>query len=511
MEEQFVSHLKKYATNFTQMAGERVRTTRFFTAQDYTPNWQKEERTRIDVRDLKNNYNYNKIFNSLTDIKVPRSIDITVKKAYIFENRVIRSNPIKTESIDLGWRTFLVNNYYDMPKNKGAIWNLGVNDDSKSLIISMENSTFLAELKDKLTNVLGDTYLGLGDIFDRPPLELIYDNNKYAGCQSQWSCFSCKHGYFFADKKAGKLFLLKGNQITELSSIGYYNFFRDYINGYNSFENGNYDLRFLDDNPAFIANGTIAEFDEKYNRILITNNRVYYDIDKSTYVSEPYTISYSFDNSGFVCFHDYFPSLYIRTNSKIYLTKNYNYGSPNYNCDLVQFVDKDYGKFFKLGFPLNSRYESYIDVPFVFNTIKKIESIQWITQVLAKVQSTSLSPIGEVNDYDQTVSAIQIFTHNQTSGLISLKYNDLTWFEDTIKSIYGIWNFNKFTDILSNKNDLIFDIYGSPFINYTQIVPLDWFDFSKFISKFAIVRFYLTNPDNKQVHLINAELTTNNI
>lgn len=513
MEEQFVSHLKKYSTNFTQMSGERVRTTRFFTPQDYTINWQKEERTRIDVRDLKNNYNYNNIFNSLTDIKVPRSIDITIKKAYIFENRIIRSNPIKTESIDLGWRTFLVNSYYDMPKTKGAIWNLGINDDSKSLIISMENSTFLAELKDKLTNVLGDTYLGVGDIFDRPPLELIYDNNKYAGCQSQWACFSCKHGYFFVDKKAGKLFLLKGNQITELSSIGYYNFFKNYSNGYNSFENSNYDLRFLDDNPAFQTNGFIAEFDEKYNRILITNYRVYYDVTKETYVSEPFTISYSFDNSGFVCFHDYFPNLYLRTNSKTYLLKNYKNTYPQYQCDLVQFVDKDYGQFFKLNtiYPYKDKAASYIDVPFVFNTIKKIESTQWITQVIQKVQATNISPIGEINDFEQTVSAIQIFTHNQTSGIISLKYNDFSWFEDNTKNIYGIWNFNKFIDILSSKSGLIFDIYGSPIIDANQMFALDWFDYSKFISKFAIVRFFLTNADNKQVHLINAELTINDI
>lgn len=75
------------------------------------------------------------------------------------------------------------------------------------------------------------------------------------GTQHKWSCIDCKYGYIFFDSHKGVWFVV-GDSIDAISAKGMFNFFKN-----NKLNPG--------DNP-FNGIGLTAEFDDYYNRLLIT-------------------------------------------------------------------------------------------------------------------------------------------------------------------------------------------------------------------------------------------------
>jgi hypothetical protein len=477
---------------------------------DYNQKWQTEDASRVELKELNNNYQYNPIFSAINNLTIPEANNFTFIRTNLREYDIMRSNPIKTESQEIGWRTFLVNRYYIMPRNKGIIWTLGI-VDGKDLVINMESTVYLAELKDKLSTINNETYLGVADIFDRVPLELVYDDQKYAGCQSQWACVSCKHGYIFPDKKAGKWFLLSNGKLNEISKISYRNFFRDFSDSYNSNEIADLSLRVLDDNPAFNSGCIIAEFDEANNRLLVTNKRRYYDPFKDEIVNDPYTISYGFNNEGWTFFHTYIPTLYSRNNRGITLYKNTVTNlNTLYQVEAVKFAKGNYGLYFfqNNGNDQNLVNPAFIDVPFVFSSPVKVNSSQWVSEIINTYFNFNTLQTGKSNIQNETITHIQLFTLNQITPLIPLKTFSNVWFKNNTENTYGIWSTNNFEDILLFKNSLAFDQYGKPILNSVNNV-VNWFDLMKLISKFVIVRYYFDNLRNKESHLIEVNVSVN--
>jgi len=169
-------------------------------------------------------YGYNTDYSALNDLtKVfPATYEDNCFNDIIkFPQRIPYSITEGNESNQINWRIFKLNDYYEMPKNKGVIWNLLGND--RVLYIHHEYSLFIAQIKDRLNTSGEETYLGVSDLFDRPPVEVLPVKEGYAGNTSQFATFVCKLGYCFLDRSRGRVFI-HNNKLNQISDYGLINF-----------------------------------------------------------------------------------------------------------------------------------------------------------------------------------------------------------------------------------------------------------------------------------------------
>lgn len=415
-------------------------------------------------------YGYNTDYNCINkfnqiDIYYPAdnctSQDITVHK-YRIPFSVFEG----TENSSINWRIFKANSYYEMPNNKGEIWNLlGSN---KTLYIHMKYSLFIAEIKDSLR--FGDNdiaALGVTDIFDRPPTEALTVSEGFAGTQSQFACILCKLGYCFIDRQEGKVFVVPPGQTRpiELSDFGMFNFFKEFSETSNE----------LVDNP-FLGMGYTMGYNNSYNTLILCKQ------DTPGY---NFTISFSPDlnegKGGWISFHDYRPN-YISYNRNGFLgIENGLFKVWKHNSVLVK-----------------SRYydgitkDSYIDV--VFNQSpqqsKRFDNVNWITTV----------EDSGVTYKNETVSHLIVYNDTQCSGKIALSSNPGLWFSNDVRNSEDTWNYNNFRDLTSNRTLPFIDNKGELIgSNINNNKP--WFEKSKFVSKFVIFRLINDNLSQKNLHI----------
>ena len=109
-----------------------------------------------------------------------------------------------------------------------------------------------------------ESFVGSGDIFAQDPDELIQTKYGYGGTQSQWVSMVTKHGYFTMDYRNRRVFLFK-DQLYDIGKTGLESWFQDNI----PYALEPYGLPADFDNPI-VGVGFHAEYDEKYDRILLT-------------------------------------------------------------------------------------------------------------------------------------------------------------------------------------------------------------------------------------------------
>ncbi len=431
---------------------------------------------------------------------------------------ICRSIVEPTDGLRENWRTFLPNNIYKMPSNKGEIWAL--NSINKTLVINQKYSMFIAYLKDKLNTLGTDTYVGVGDIFDRQPEELLGINHGYIGCESQFGITVFPNGILIPDRKQGKLFIYDGKQINEISNKDAKLYFKDNLNT-------DIDI----DNPYSLC-GIVSTFDDKWNRLIISkkditlddtltfrgdytpltviyNNGdiVYYNgvlysiinnegqmslelLSNDSYTDTSFTISFNLKRNTFTSFHDYKPNclFYNRNNSfaidnkKIYSFNNTSLKATYFNSVV---------------------YDSFIDI--LFNTeplnTKEIEMIEWVTEVIKS---------NNVKLYDETINKLMVYNETQCTGLLDVNTNN-DWYDvSTGKTTYGTWYFNQIFDAVLNNKLPILDSNKLPISTNVNKNVKDFYENFEFISKFAILRLLYTNPeiDNTQrdIYIHNAEV-----
>lgn len=411
-------------------------------------------------------YGYNRDYNCLnvfnTLVLNGTNGNCNTDKIITFHQRVIYSIVGGNETKFLNWRVFKVDDYYEMPKNKGVITSLlGVD---RKLFIHHEYSLFLAEIKDSIATGTGDVYLKSSQLFDRPPIEVESINEGFGGNQSHFATIFCKLGYCFIDRNAKKVFIYNG-ELKEVSENGLYNFFKDHAQ--TTLEDV--------DNP-YIGNGYMLAYDETYKRLLLTKN------------DPNYSFTLSFTGSSWIAFHDYIPNV---------LT---------YNRKGLVAVDNNNNKVFKHNnTATKAKYydgtikDSYIEV--VFNpspeTSKVVRSVNWLSDTVDALGATSK---------DETITHLLIFNNTQCSGLIDLKQDKGIWFGTDARNIEDTWNFNDFRDLIKDKN--------LPFLdNKNQLIVSNintskaWFDKSLFIGKFVTVRFINDNINQKDLHIMGINVT----
>lgn len=399
----------------------------------------------------------------LKPLSINTGLELTTNK---FPFRVNRSLKDFEETSSVGWRSFLPNSYYDMPREKGEVWKL--ENSNKLLYIQHKYTLYTAQIKDTLKSDDITSYLGVGDIFDRQPDEIISVEEGYIGCQSKFAAFVCKLGYFVVDQNQGKVFLIKGTNASEISNKGLRNFFREELPLENEI-----------DNP-FNGIGLVANYDEKWDRLLLSKN-----IKRTTETENNYSFTFSYSPliENWVALHDYIMDASFNTRNKLYSVNNNTLGQI--------FKHNIEGK--KAIFYNQSEVnESMIDVVFNNNRTqsKIISSINWISDTL-KLDNTVV--------LKDTLTHIMVYNNYQCSGIVALQLVP-TWFNEIKDIKEEEWSFNKFSDIVIDRNLPFIDKkYNVIITNVTN--NKSWFNKNKFIGKFVIVRFIYDNVSQNDFYL----------
>lgn len=414
---------------------------------------------------------YNLDYSRLNDKKVPIANDYLNTIISTFPNRIRNSDPQGSESLLNSWRLFRPDSYYDMPTTKGEIWKLATLSN-KDLLIHHKYTLYHAKIKDTLITDNITAYLGTGDLFDRPPDEIITTDNGYIGTQSQWANFVCKYGYVCVDKQLGRIFIYATSGLNELSLGPNKEFFQSMLELTN----------LANDNP-FTGTGICAGYDP-------TNDTIFFcKKDNLGSTGDSFTISYNMGSSKWICMHDWIADSIFNIRGSIHSIKNTGFGDNQTNRIFTHNSPTLKGLYYSdQANDSRTPYPWYIDI--VVNTKptvdKVIQAIKW--------QTDNIDPTG-VNIYDKTINGIMIYTDSQCSGIVPVNADNIDWFDrNSGRGIQNGWFFNNFRDgVLNNKLPII-DDEGNVITSNVQINSKDWFDLSKFITKFMVIRLQGDNP-----------------
>lgn len=417
--------------------------------------------TYLDASQVKfNDINYNKDYSVHNEYIPIAVIDDPTKFIAEFPTTIIFSTVQGTESTDNSWRTFLANDRYTQPKNKGAITNLqGINN--QDLLIHHRYSLFKTRTNVGLEGDTLDVTLSSSELFTIPPTEILSTESGYGGTQHSLSCKLTKAGYFFVDNLQGKAFLYT-EQLNEISSNGTRIFFRDFMGA-------------PDNDSPYTLSGYNAAYDEKYNRLLMSKKDG----------ANSWTISYSPTKQGWISYHDYVPDyIFTLVNSRLYSFS----GNVLYQHNIGEF-----GTYYE-----GVTYPSIIDV--VYNPApakdKLFSGIEWTTE------SYDSSGVLQVDD---TIDYITIRNLDKCSGKVPVVRLDSVYafYSQNTRVINRSWFFNAFRDI-AKQPGFTLGFYSNFNLDATKLNSnTAWYNQQKFIDKFVTCRFEYSNSDNNRLLLLD--------
>ena len=355
---------------------------------------------------------YNKDYSSVNDLNSFTIFDVNNK--FIAEDpyKIVRTKVPNKEERQPSWKVFLANDYYIIPRDKGYITNIqGVGND---LFINCEQALLKTRGSEELATDSFKVVLGTGNIFDRPPIEMVFEETGYAGCQHKFSCLLTRYGYFFIDEDRKKVFLVADTvkDITE----GLKNFFRD-------------NLKTTGDNP-YRENGYTVGWDEEYERIILSSKE-----------------------AGFT--RSYYPSLNSWYGRSFYYP-NMMIGDRN---SLFAFSE---GKIYKHNNPLNKGiyYASPVIHSFAVVIVIKdnknqiaLTNVNWKTLFTLDgnpIKNKTFDKLLAWNSY-QSTGDVTLIPHDSDQTLV---YN---YDETNIRRVKNIWNFNKTKNKIKVKDTKFID------------------------------------------------------
>jgi hypothetical protein len=291
-------------------------------------------------------FSYDTTMDSLNDIKGTIPFDHLNVTASIadYPTRIIRSVKHNREGLVDNFRTYKPEQYRDLPRNRGELWNLSSFDNV--LLPILERSLLKTKGKEDLN--LSDTSsvaLGSGDLFENEPDEVLFTDRGYGGTLSQFSIATSRYGHFSVDKLTGKVFLL-AKELEEVSNYGLKEFL---LRRLTSWGLQDYGLPSNIDIPT-VGIGIISTWDPKYARFILTKldkmpRSAFIDLytaghvvwdevsrhyratltssliswDDATYFSDvSWTISYYPALKIWGALHDFYPNTYFYTTTNFY-------------------------------------------------------------------------------------------------------------------------------------------------------------------------------------------------
>ena len=327
------------------------------------------------------NLNYDDSFSAENDLRPAFPLPLKEIEQTEFPTRAHRSVKRDTTSLTDNYRLFLANEFKDAPKNRGELWKLS--SFNNLLYFHMEESLYVTKGKQQMQMKDGtEAFVGSGDIFQQDPDEIMQTDKGYGGTQSQWATATTNYGYFFIDRNAKKVFLMK-DKLNEISTAGMENWFENNLTfALEAYSFNASCISIIFDNPV-IGLGLTAIYDPKFKRIILTKKdliptsdfitgwneylstiaqagstwqggEIFFDCDVGQYVTvivndnpggpntftfdpldwdddtyftpKGWTISYYPEFNVWCGFHDYTPYIYFNTSKDFYsITDQSNY------------------------------------------------------------------------------------------------------------------------------------------------------------------------------------------
>lgn len=238
---------------------------------------------------------YNKQYSAINKFKVnfPRPL-IFNKEISVYENRTIYSELSFESELTDKYRDLVTTGIYDLPRDKGVITDTFVFNNN--LYIHTEYGLWLSYFNPNTTQATsqGEITLGNAGLFTIPS-KLVTDlKGGYMGTKDK-SGINTPFGRIFIDHHQKKVFMLSSESVEEISDLGLFSFFREFIN-----EDKRYNIG----------------YDWKNKRALITNNSA----DITEFKNDNYTFNLFFNNTT-----KENPRNLGILNGKIALTTNSNY------------------------------------------------------------------------------------------------------------------------------------------------------------------------------------------
>jgi hypothetical protein len=304
--------------------------------------------------DFDNTYYYNTTFskqnteNYFSHLPADWTAD-TCKTNFPF--RAIYSEPSDPDPTNKAnnWLTYRAISYFDFPQSYGDLVSLdGI--QNRAVLARFENKSLLYNTMLTInTSNPQAAYLGNDSLFkSAPPIDFAETDLGYVGSQNKM-LLKIPQGQITADAKRGQIFLISGNQATDLTAFGsgVNRFMTDHL----AFEI----LRFFPDADVdnnYTKVGLHGVFDSKYDRVIIskldyiplpqwvstmTYNTVTKEyevggsvvqlLDPKYFCNRSWTLSFNMNTKSWISFHSYIPNYYIAEN-------NFFYSGLNQGCDL---------------------------------------------------------------------------------------------------------------------------------------------------------------------------------
>ena len=306
-----------------------------------------------------NTYNYNVTYSKQNKENFFSHLPADWKSQLCFTNypfRAIYSDPQGTlSSTGLivqnadnkvnNWLNYGATAMFDFPQNYGKLTSLdGI--QNKAVLARFENKSLLYNTMLTIqTSNPQAAYLGNDTLFKAaPPIDFAETDLGYVGSQNKM-LLKIPQGQVTVDAKRGQVFLIAGNQATDLSAhgSGMNRFFTDHL----AFEILRY-FPNVDADNHFNGIGLHGVYDSKYDRIILTKidyiplsedvkydeftrefyiedfingvsfKTIIYLNDVEFFCNKSWTLSYNLNTKSWISFHSYIPNWYIAENNFFY-------------------------------------------------------------------------------------------------------------------------------------------------------------------------------------------------
>lgn len=245
---------------------------------------------------------YNKQYSALNNIKVNISKPLFFTDVTEYPNRSIYSNKsFESEVVDQ-YRVFPVNQFHDIPKDRGPITDTFVFNNT--FFHHTEYGLWQSFVNPNTTQATsqGEITLGNAGVFKIPSKLILDIKGGYMGTLDK-SGTNTPFGRVFLDHHQGKIFLFTGEAPVEISDLGLFSFFREFVNTTDKYSMG---------------------YDWANKRLLISNQEK--------------TISFYPKTQTWTSLHNFAPTAYLTLNGSSYAWKNA--GTSFYNLDNSSGVRK---------------------------------------------------------------------------------------------------------------------------------------------------------------------------
>ena len=214
----------------------------------------------------------------------------------------------------------------------------------------------------------------------------------------------------------------------------------------------------------------------------------------TTLVDKSYTVSYYPEYESWLCFHDYKPSVLFNTDRSVISISNQGIYQHNRGA---------------IGYYYNRTYRSSVTPVFTSPYIDKGHSyparyynINWVCDIKNEVRllTSTADFIYFYNSY-QSTGEIDIIEYDSSKTLIE-NYDTYN-----VIRIKNYWNFNKFRDLVTNRNlDFIDNVIDEDFPKQVSS-NLPYYDKRPFIDNYLVIKLGFNNERSENFYLyeINCE------